>query len=52
MDGQLSVSANEMKRPSSEPRRGDLALLAGFSLLLFFVHMLVSGRYAYFVDEV
>ena len=32
-------------------RRGEAALLGGLSFLLFFVHMLVSGRYGYFVDE-
>ena len=31
--------------------RRDWALLGGLSFLLFLLHMLVSGRYGYFVDE-
>ena len=38
-------------QPASKSGRGDWALLGGLSLLLFFLHMLVSGRYGYFVDE-
>ena len=34
-----------------EGRRGDWALLGGLGFLLFAAHMLVSGRYGYFVDE-
>jgi Dolichyl-phosphate-mannose-protein mannosyltransferase len=34
-----------------EERRGDWALLGGLGFLLFAAHMLVSGRYGYFVDE-
>ena len=34
-----------------EDRRGDWALLGGLAFLLFAAHMLVSGRYGYFVDE-
>jgi len=36
---------------AGEHRRGDLALLGGLAFLLFLTHMLVSGRYGYFVDE-
>jgi len=32
-------------------RRGDWALLGGLSFFIFIAHMLVSGRYGYFVDE-
>jgi|HubBroStandDraft_6_1064221.scaffolds.fasta_scaffold11581_3 hypothetical protein len=32
-------------------RRGDWALLGGLAFLLFVAHILVSGRYGYFVDE-
>jgi hypothetical protein len=38
-------------RPSSESGQGDWALLGGLSFLLSSVHMLVGGRYGYFVDE-
>jgi 4-amino-4-deoxy-L-arabinose transferase-like glycosyltransferase len=34
-----------------ESRRGDWVLLGGLAFLLFLAHMLVSGRYGYFVDE-
>ena len=36
---------------AGETRRGDWALLGGLAFLLFLAHMLVSGRYGYFVDE-
>src|ERR1700757_2192927 len=36
---------------AGESRRGDWALLGGLAFLLFLAHMLVSGRYGYFVDE-
>src|SRR6201988_229327 len=36
---------------SPENRRGDWTLLGGFAFLLFLAHMLVSGQYGYFVDE-
>ena len=38
-------------RPASESRQADWVLIGGFSFLLLSVHMLVSGRYGYFVDE-
>ena len=45
---------DEPKPPISGDRQilpGDWALLGGLAFLLFFIHMLVSGRYGYFVDE-
>src|SRR6516164_9545359 len=36
---------------AAEERRGDWALLGGLGFLIFIAHMLVSGRYGYFVDE-
>src|SRR5262249_40595920 len=47
----LSDVEKRAARPRKESRRGDWAVLGGLSFLLFFVHMLVSGRYGYFVDE-
>lgn len=47
-------SGEEPGRPVSAGRkllRGDWAILGGLASLLFFFHMLVSGRYGYFVDE-
>ena len=35
----------------AEDRRRDWALLGGLSFFLFAAHMLVAGRYGYFVDE-
>src|SRR5215471_12838611 len=35
----------------AKERRGDGTLLGGLGFLIFLVHMLVSGRYGYFVDE-
>jgi len=34
-----------------EDRRGEWALLGGLGFLIFAAHLLVSGRYGYFVDE-
>ena len=36
---------------AARERRGDWALLGGLGFLIFLAHMLVSGRYGYFVDE-
>jgi hypothetical protein len=36
---------------TDDRQRGDWALLAGLACLLTFLHLLVSGRYGYFVDE-
>jgi len=45
-------SARLGRRPLQvEERRGDWALLGGLGFLIFLAHMLVSGRYGYFVDE-
>lgn len=51
MDTATGTAAKPPTQPATESRRGDLALLGALSFLLFFVHMLVSGRYGYFVDE-
>lgn len=51
METLLTGTANEAARPASDSTRGDWVLLGGVSFLLFFVHMLVSKRYGYFVDE-
>jgi hypothetical protein len=49
--GTASTTTGVSLRPARELRQGDWALLGGLSFLLFFVHMLVSGSYGYFVDE-
>lgn len=36
---------------AGDARRGDWMLLGGLAFLIFLAHMLVSGRYGYFVDE-
>ena len=41
----------ETLQASSDSRRGDWTLLGGLAFSLFFMHLLVSGRYGYFVDE-
>ena len=51
MEAPLSSAAKEPGQPASQLRREDWALLGGLSLLLFFLHLLVSGSYGYFVDE-
>jgi hypothetical protein len=51
MPAPLSAAAKISTQPASDSRRGDWTLLGVLSLLLFFLHMLVSGRYGYFVDE-
>jgi hypothetical protein len=48
------AGATEVASPANEytlTRRNDWALLGGLSLLTFSAHMLVSGRYGYFIDE-
>ncbi|HYL85186.1 MAG TPA: glycosyltransferase family 39 protein [Candidatus Angelobacter sp.] len=47
----LTAAAKESGQPATAFRREDWFLLGGLSLLLFLLHMLVSGRYGYFVDE-
>src|SRR5258708_7586591 len=51
MEAPLTATENEPTPAASESRQGDWALLGRLSFLLFFLHMLVSGRYGYFVDE-
>jgi hypothetical protein len=41
----------ETEQTPAGSRRGEAALLGGLSFALFFLHMLVNGRYGYFVDE-
>jgi len=50
MDGSVALESRPMER-TSEARPGEWALLGGLSFLMFFAHLLVSGRYGYFVDE-
>ena len=50
MGGSIQVESNSIERvPGS--RLGKWVLLGGLSFLIFAAHMLVSGRYGYFVDE-
>ena len=41
----------ETEQTPGGTHRGEAALLGGLSFALFFLHMLVNGRYGYFVDE-
>jgi len=50
MDGSVALESRPLKR-TSDARSGDWALLGGLSFVVFAAHMLVSGRYGYFVDE-
>lgn len=45
------VATERPAQASIEPFRGAWALAGGLGFLLFFIHMLASGRYGYFVDE-
>jgi len=47
----IGTARKERGQSAREPSQGDWALLGGLSFALFFVHMLVNGRYGYFVDE-
>jgi hypothetical protein len=51
MEASQNAVVKEPTPPASDSHRGDWTLLWGLYLLLFFLHMLVSGRYGYFVDE-
>ncbi len=51
MDAQPIVTTIESARPGSKSRSGDWALIGWLAFVLFFFHILVSGRYGYFVDE-
>ena len=50
MGGSGSVVSNPLER-NSDARPGEWVLLSGLSFVVFAAHMLVSGRYGYFVDE-
>ena len=50
MDGSVPVGFQPEER-TREARTGEWALLGGLSFVVFAAHMLVSGRYGYFVDE-
>ena len=50
MDGSVPVGFQPEER-TPEARTGEWALLGGLSFVVFAAHMLVSGRYGYFVDE-
>lgn len=46
-----NAAAKELAQPARDSSRGDRLLLGGLSFALFLLHMLFSGRYGYFVDE-
>lgn len=50
MDGSVPVESHPIKR-TPDARPGEWALLGGLSFVVFAAHMLVGGRYGYFVDE-
>lgn len=50
MGGSEPVESQPIKR-TRDTRPGVWALLGGLSFVVFAAHMLVSGRYGYFVDE-
>ena len=50
MTGSVAVESNPPER-TRDTRPEVWALLGGLSFLVFAAHMLVSGRYGYFVDE-
>lgn len=50
MDGSVALESKPVERtPGARP--GEWALLGGLSFVMFAAHMVVSGRYGYFVDE-
>ncbi|MGB9419347.1 MAG: hypothetical protein WBR14_00420, partial [Candidatus Acidiferrum sp.] len=49
MDGSVARESNPTERTQARP--GEWALLGGLSFVMFAVHLLVSGRYGYFIDE-
>lgn len=49
MPGTAQVASNPTERTPTQ--RGEWVLLGGLSFAMFAAHMLVSGRYGYFVDE-
>jgi Dolichyl-phosphate-mannose-protein mannosyltransferase len=50
MSGSVALESQPVERTLGT-RRGGWALLGGLSFVVFAAHMLVSGRYGYFVDE-
>jgi Dolichyl-phosphate-mannose-protein mannosyltransferase len=50
MDGSVALESHPIERTAGA-RPGEWALLGGLSFVVFAAHMLVSGRYGYFVDE-
>jgi hypothetical protein len=50
MSGSVALESNPVEH-TPEARPGVWALLGGLSFFLFAAHMLVAGRYGYFVDE-
>ena len=50
MDGSVPVESKPNER-APDARPGEWALLGGLSFVVFAAHVLVSGRYGYFVDE-
>jgi hypothetical protein len=50
MGGSEPIESQPIKR-TLDSRPGDWTLLGGLSFVVFAAHMLVSGRYGYFVDR-
>lgn len=50
MGGSVALESKPVER-TPDARPGEWALLGGLSVVVFAAHMLVSGRYGYFVDE-
>ena len=50
MGGSVALESKPLQR-TRDARPGEWALLGGLSFAVFAAHMLVSGRYGYFVDE-
>jgi len=50
MDGSAALQSHPIER-SQAAGPGEWALVGGLSFVVFAAHMLVSGRYGYFVDE-
>lgn len=50
MGGSVALESKPVER-TPDARPGEWALLGGLSFVMFAAHMLVSGRYGHFVDE-
>jgi hypothetical protein len=50
MGGSVALESKPIER-TPDARPGEWALLGGLSFVMFAAHMLVSGRYGYFIDE-